>query len=165
MKRARGSLWETKRERRREEETREKDGREEERKRAGEGGKKTVYTPCRRRVRIRCWHKRRHACVSKRKGVVDRLAGRLVPLSMHADGLALYWNASRVFSRGGSTSLGRNVDGRGEDGVRGRKKERERQTERGSKRGGRRVARRYRDPRRDSSIRDRRERGGCVGSA
>lgn len=28
--------------------------------------------------------------VLKRKGVVVRLAGRLVPLSMHADGLALY---------------------------------------------------------------------------
>jgi hypothetical protein len=33
----------------------------------------------------------RHACSCERKGVVrGRLAGRLVPLSMHADGLALY---------------------------------------------------------------------------
>ena len=53
---------------------------------------KTLYTP----PSATHTFTQTNACVEKRKGVVDRLAGRLVPLSMHADGLALYWNASRV---------------------------------------------------------------------
>lgn len=52
-----------------------------------EGVEKTLCIPC--RPRTRC-PKRRHTRAAKRKGVVDRLAGRLVPLFMHADGLALY---------------------------------------------------------------------------
>ena len=47
---------------------------------------KTLYTP----PSATHTFTQTNACVEKRKGVVDRLAGRLVPLSMHADGLALY---------------------------------------------------------------------------
>lgn len=55
---------------------------------------------------VTCTHACRQADTRgcERKGVVDdeggrreRLAWRLVPLSMHADGLALYWNASLSF--------------------------------------------------------------------
>lgn len=64
-----------------------------------------------RRGEVRRQWRATHACRQadtrgcERKGVVDdegeergeRLAWRLVPLSMHADGLALYWNASLSF--------------------------------------------------------------------